>query len=319
MSGSEREVFGIGDADGVNEGSHVQVSRQSTGEVVDERSRLAEEQGADSAGRNGSVETTSVAGCTSEDDAREKEEGGDDKNEPCNSLCAVCDKVEYKYRCPRCSTQTCSLHCVKKHKETTGCSGVRDKTKFVDIKEFSDKTLRSDLRFLEEVEREADSAKRDISSVGADMNDKSRHTKRSRNSFYKLPRRLQELVKQAEFRGVELLLMPNGMTRRKENTTYFERKSQEFNWCVEWCTLKDGEMTRIAFLERVPDKNTLIEALELALKVEDNRKLRAFKTSKSFTIKTRDGTKQVDGVMTLAECLKGCTVVEFPVIVCNSE
>ncbi|KAL8178366.1 UNVERIFIED_CONTAM: Box C/D snoRNA protein 1 [Gekko kuhli] len=71
---------------------------------------------------------------------------------------------EAKYRCPRCMKYSCSLVCVKQHKTTYNCNGVREKTAFVSINQFSDLNLLSDYRFLEDVGRMADRAARDGAS-----------------------------------------------------------------------------------------------------------------------------------------------------------
>uniref|UniRef100_A0A668VCP4 BCD1 alpha/beta domain-containing protein n=1 Tax=Oreochromis aureus TaxID=47969 RepID=A0A668VCP4_OREAU len=54
-----------------------------------------------------------------------------------------------------------SLPCVKKHKEASGCSGVRNKTAFVTLSQFDEMTLLSDYRFLEDTGRFANGATRD--------------------------------------------------------------------------------------------------------------------------------------------------------------
>jgi hypothetical protein len=46
-----------------------------------------------------------------------------------------------KYTCPCCGNRTCSVACVKKHKETTSCTGKRDRTAFVDITSFDDSDM----------------------------------------------------------------------------------------------------------------------------------------------------------------------------------
>lgn len=85
--------------------------------------------------------------------------------------CETCGEEEAKYRCPRCMKYSCryllpelscwdfaccpvecdanvcfcrfSLLCVKKHKLALSCSGVRDKTAFVSVTEFTDLNLLS--------------------------------------------------------------------------------------------------------------------------------------------------------------------------------
>ncbi|MED6294941.1 Box C/D snoRNA protein 1 [Characodon lateralis] len=77
------------------------------------------------------------------------------------SSCGVCGSEEAKYRCPACFTHTCGLLCVKKHKDDSGCSGVRNKTAFVTLSHFDEMALLSDYRFLEDTGRFADGATRD--------------------------------------------------------------------------------------------------------------------------------------------------------------
>uniref|UniRef100_A0A8V5G3G8 Box C/D snoRNA protein 1 n=1 Tax=Melopsittacus undulatus TaxID=13146 RepID=A0A8V5G3G8_MELUD len=57
--------------------------------------------------------------------------------------CETCSQEEAKYRCPRCMKYSCSLLCVKKHKLALSCNGVRDKTAFVSVNEFTDLNLLS--------------------------------------------------------------------------------------------------------------------------------------------------------------------------------
>lgn len=40
--------------------------------------------------------------------------------------CGVCNTGAAKYKCPRCFVQTCSLPCVRKHKEDAKCRYIRD-------------------------------------------------------------------------------------------------------------------------------------------------------------------------------------------------
>lgn len=51
--------------------------------------------------------------------------------------CSICNLFPHKYTCPRCEIKTCSLKCSTQHKKTMPCSGVRDHTKFVPLKYYS--------------------------------------------------------------------------------------------------------------------------------------------------------------------------------------
>jgi len=66
--------------------------------------------------------------------------------------CKICLEKVPIYRCPLCGIETCSLPCVQKHKETTGCSGQRDRSGGnVRRGEWGDSELKNDLFFLEGV------------------------------------------------------------------------------------------------------------------------------------------------------------------------
>lgn len=59
------------------------------------------------------------------------------------SKCAICGLSDARYRCPGCHMQTCSVSCVKQHKQISGCTGQRDKTNYVPIREFTETHLLS--------------------------------------------------------------------------------------------------------------------------------------------------------------------------------
>lgn len=42
------------------------------------------------------------------------------------------------------------------------------------------------------------------------------------------------LIQQASARGITLLLMPSGMTRHKENKSFYSNKTDSISWTVEW-------------------------------------------------------------------------------------
>ena len=62
---------------------------------------------------------------------------------PVSGNCEICGEGKSKYSCPGCLMNTCSLQCVKKHKKENECNGVRDKTKFVKVKDMTDGNLLS--------------------------------------------------------------------------------------------------------------------------------------------------------------------------------
>ncbi|XP_068445582.1 box C/D snoRNA protein 1 [Clinocottus analis] len=129
------------------------------------------------------------------------------------SNCGVCGSEEAKYRCPACLGNTCSLLCVKKHKDDTGCSGVRNKTAFVTLKDFDEMALLSDYRLLEDTGRFAGGATRD----------KLIQTPRSTS-------RAKRLAANGRKMNLTLRFLPITFTKSKENSTVFFTKEKMFLW-----------------------------------------------------------------------------------------
>ncbi|CAG9120053.1 hypothetical protein JYU34_008011 [Plutella xylostella] len=135
--------------------------------------------------------------------------------------CEVCGATEAKYTCPRCEVKTCSLKCVVIHKKELECDGIRDRTKFVRKKDFSDTDLLSDYRLLEECARFVYGVKRD---------EKKRFTRIDKD----LPIHLYKLKMAARKRGVALQFLAQNFTRHAVNTTRYMYKSNVIHWRVEW-------------------------------------------------------------------------------------
>ncbi|XP_002919434.2 box C/D snoRNA protein 1 [Ailuropoda melanoleuca] len=157
------------------------------------------------------------------------------------SRCETCGTEEAKYKCPRCMRYSCSLPCVKKHKAELTCNGVRDKTAYVSIQQFTEMNLLSDYRFLEDVARTADHI--------------------SRDAFLKRPisnKRMYFMKNRARRQGINLKLLPNGFTKRKENSTFFDKKKQQFCWHVK---LQFPQSQAVYIEKRVPDDKTINEIL----------------------------------------------------------
>ncbi|XP_059197401.1 box C/D snoRNA protein 1 [Centropristis striata] len=147
--------------------------------------------------------------------SRQEEELRGTKRKISLSNCGVCGSEEAKYRCPACLAHSCSLMCVKKHKEDSGCSGVRNKTAFVTLSHFDEMTLLNDYRLLEDTGRFADGANRD----------KLVRTPRSTLKAKKLAAHARKM-------NITLRFLPITFTKSKENSTVFTRE-QLFLWHVK--------------------------------------------------------------------------------------
>ncbi|KAL2368752.1 hypothetical protein RJ035_007466 [Blastomyces gilchristii] len=84
-----------------------------------------------------------------------------------SDLCTICRINEPKYKCPRCSTPTCSLACSKRHKLWSQCSGVRDPAAYLKRKELATPVaFDKDFNFLSGIERYVERAERDAENRG---------------------------------------------------------------------------------------------------------------------------------------------------------
>ncbi|XP_010556966.1 PREDICTED: box C/D snoRNA protein 1 [Tarenaya hassleriana] len=138
-----------------------------------------------------------------------------------NSVCDECKANPWKYKCPGCSIRSCSLPCVKSHKQRTGCSGKRNVTQFVPLSQFDDNLLLSDYNMLEDVKRVAESAQRV-------------RTKLCRYPYFRLPFFLQSLRSAAASRRTKILFLPNGMMKREKNQTRYDNRKKTISWTIEW-------------------------------------------------------------------------------------
>ncbi|KAL6072378.1 Box C/D snoRNA protein 1 [Balamuthia mandrillaris] len=133
--------------------------------------------------------------------------------------CEACGEHPSKYCCPACNLRTCSVACVKRHKEERKCSGRRNKTAFVSLDDFSDQQVVSDFNFLQEGLQTQSVAQIGAENMNQDLTTKTRE---------------QVLLKEAIPRNIRLRLIPRAMSRAKQNTSYFHFRSKTFNWRVEW-------------------------------------------------------------------------------------
>jgi hypothetical protein len=105
--------------------------------------------GAEGAGFKKRKRGSTNEGGTKDEGGDEDEEGGAGNRKRSTGratgkvgACEGCG-AESKYRCPRCDWRSCGIACVRRHKEETGCSGLRDRTAFVPLRAMSDTHLHS--------------------------------------------------------------------------------------------------------------------------------------------------------------------------------
>ena len=145
--------------------------------------------------------------------------------------CVVCSARVAIYTCPRCTTRTCSVPCSVAHKTSTGCSGVRDKAKFVPMNRYTYGTMMDDYVFLENVGRRVSEWGHDIARGGYGTVQGRRgrggmgRGNGTRANVSRKKRDKRDMLKsQLELRDVEIDLLPAGMQRRSLNHSTWDPK-----------------------------------------------------------------------------------------------
>ncbi|KAF2747300.1 HIT finger domain-containing protein [Sporormia fimetaria CBS 119925] len=138
-----------------------------------------------------------------------------------SDLCSICNTTKSKYRCPGCSSRTCSLPCYKKHQTWAQCTGKRDPTAYVKKSQLATPAgIDHDYNFLSSIERGLQKAERDVESK-VDTSE-SQGSKKSRPS-----------AKHLSDAGITVIRAPKGLSRERENRTQWSKK-KHIQWTVEW-------------------------------------------------------------------------------------
>ncbi|WVR05752.1 hypothetical protein IAU60_002777 [Kwoniella sp. DSM 27419] len=172
--------------------------------------------------------------------------------------CVVCSETP-KYTCPRCSARTCSLTCSKTHKSRDGCSGVRDPTAYVSLKEYGQGAWSDDYAWLEQGRRKVgewgSGVKVEELPAGPPRRGDTRNKRGGRKGG-----KMDGLRKELEKLGCTVEFMPEGMARRKTNQSSWNPKSQQLHMTIHLTapeSLLDPTMT--TFAQRIiPHQRVLV-------------------------------------------------------------
>eukprot|EP00045_Choanoeca_perplexa_P004719 m.40017 g.40017 ORF g.40017 m.40017 type:complete len:383 (+) comp12725_c0_seq1:110-1258(+) len=178
--------------------------------------------------------------------------------------CCICDSSQPKYRCPGCERRTCSLPCVKQHKQDFACDGKRARSKFVGSKaEITEQVLWQDYCLLEDASRQRGAISRPIS------NSLVTATGASQQGRY---RNLARLRSVAASHHIRLEILPDVFERHRHNTSRAHDKAARIYWHVEVVFRKAGVRHH---QERVPFARPMHQILDEYLSVlPDNALLR---------------------------------------------
>ncbi|TKY86462.1 hypothetical protein EX895_004611 [Sporisorium graminicola] len=188
------------------------------------------------------------------------------------AICVQCEVQPSKYTCPACRARTCSLACTKAHKaaETGGCSssavakspnGVSTSASsspaptagssakasqglgYVPLTQYTESHMMQDFLFLSSISRTTAENGRKILSMnllppasGTDTQHKHTASPNQAASTTRLTnqqRQREQLIKQLHYRRFKVMVLPDGMARRKTNQSQFQPKDKKFVLTVE--------------------------------------------------------------------------------------
>ncbi|TQV91191.1 HIT zinc finger protein [Cordyceps javanica] len=204
------------------------------------------------------------------------------------SLCAICHITAPKYKCPRCGLRSCSLACIKKHKAWSECSGARDPTTYLPPSRLRTPAgVDHDYNFLHGIERSLERAERVLVDERRLVQPEELRPMTVQEVRWKTGRDgrkrkvlVTRLLREAKGRhferflaqklrklNVEVVCVPMGMSRQKENNTTLNRRTSRINWQVEWFVVEDaGVEARREQLESKEEANVT----RILSKVMDN-------------------------------------------------
>ena len=170
-----------------------------------------------------------------------------------SSLCSICHINAPKYTCPRCSIQTCSLPCTRRHKLWSECCGVRDPTAFKPKSQLATPSgVDHDYNFLHSIEHKIERSEKrivedrglvergELAAARRDQNPdewRVKMQKRKRNNPGQEP-----IERSLKMMRTTVELAPKGMKRSGENATTWSKARRTIYWQVEW--VREGNAGR---------------------------------------------------------------------------
>ena len=135
-----------------------------------------------------------------------------------------------RYKCPRCTLQTCSLACVKRHKLWSQCSGARNPAAYRKRHELATpSSIDQDYNFITRLERTIERADDQTQERGIKLNE-------NRRKQVKGEARREAEIQQT---GAIVFKAPPGMSRALQNKSKWDNRHKCLLWTVEWI-LEDG-------------------------------------------------------------------------------
>lgn len=165
-----------------------------------------------------------------------------------SSLCRICHINPTIYTCPRCSQQTCSLPCSKRHKVWSSCSGIRDPTVYKPRSELvTPSGIDHDYNFLHSIEHRIERSEKEIVEERGLVKKMELQLAREgpkedrRRPKRGQPHQREDFITQIlQSNGIKVIKAPTGISRNLENTSSWSKSKKCMNWQVEWVREADA-------------------------------------------------------------------------------
>ncbi|KAI5480908.1 zinc finger, HIT-type protein [Pseudohyphozyma bogoriensis] len=190
-------------------------------------------------------------------------------------LCAGCSNPA-KYKCPRCAYPSCSLACSTAHKTATSCSGIAlpVHAQAIQATEWGWGPMMRDQSYISSVSRKAEELGKQLA---ADKLLPARNAGEGRLDERNDKEDL--LVREARAEGVDLVLLPKGMSRRARNASRWDYKGKKVDWTTEILlhppSAKDPrappQQPLIVTNQPLPSTTTLYFLLKAAMDTRDRK------------------------------------------------
>ncbi|SGY44464.1 BQ5605_C001g00162 [Microbotryum silenes-dioicae] len=147
-------------------------------------------------------------------------------------ICQTCNVTAARYSCPACQFPSCSLGCSTSHKVRLDCSGIAPPVWSLPLKasDMSWGPLMRDQSYIASVSRKSEHIGRQL------VKDKLIPSLRANDGDQRLDNRNDrenKMVYEARKQGVDLVLLPKGMTRRVKNASRWDPKSLRMEWVLD--------------------------------------------------------------------------------------
>lgn len=215
-------------------------------------------------------------------------------------LCQVCGKNESKYTCPACNIKSCSLECVKKHKEQTGCTGVKPRTTFVPLEKMDSQMLIKDCVLIDEVRSAV---------IDADV----KFPKNKKAKWQKL------LEDQCQKRGATICFMPRQMTRSSENKTRYNIEKEKIFWTCRFRFRNENkDIICDRLIHDIDETSKILDIFNAIVETTPNDYVAKATLDEFELLLVAEGTAggghyQLEPLATLGENLFSKTIIEYPI------